>query len=191
MYVRFNASESLDTIVQTEISNLRHYLRQPQRLVLAIADPQLTEQLSGDRFRLKVRPLSFMEIYRFQPTVVLRVNADSNGTVFLDSQECEIRGLEYIDRRFSLNLQGKLAPVAANGKTFLSGKADLEVKVELPPPLWIAPKPFLEMAGNSLLKSVLLRIKQRLASQLVEDYYRWLASENLDKTDPLVTSSQR
>jgi Protein of unknown function (DUF1997) len=183
MYVRFNASESLEIIVEAEISNLQHYLRQPQRLVKAIANPQLMEQLSSERFRLKMRPLNFMEIYHFQPMVVLQVTTDSDGTVILSSQECEIRGLEYIDRRFSLNLQGRLAPANINGTTYLRGKADLEVKVELPPPLWLTPKPLLEIAGNGLLKSVLLRIKQHLLSQLLDDYYQWVASNSSGRTD--------
>jgi hypothetical protein len=189
MYVCFNAKESLEIIVEAEISNLQHYLRQPQRLVKAIANPQLMEQLSNNRFRLKMRPLNFMEIYHFQPTVVLQVKADSDGTVTLSSQECEIRGLEYIDRRFSLNLQGRLSPTNVNGTTYLRGKADLEVKVELPPPLWLTPKPLLEMAGNSLLKSVLLRIKQHLLSQLLEDYYRWVVSNSSGESNPALPQS--
>jgi hypothetical protein len=183
MHVRFHASETLEIFVEAEITSLQHYLRQPQRLVKAIADPKLMEQLSDDRFRLKMRPLNFMEIYHFQPTVVLQVNSDSNGTVFLSSQECEIRGLEYIDRRFSLDLQGKLAPINLNGNTYLHGKANLEVKVQLPPALWLTPKALLEMAGNSLLKSVLLRIKQHLLNQLLEDYYRWATDKNSGKLD--------
>ncbi|MGK7876344.1 MAG: DUF1997 domain-containing protein [Xenococcaceae cyanobacterium] len=176
MYTRFTASESLEMAVCEEAVPIQHYLRQPQRLVRAIADPKLMEQLSESRFRLKMRPLNFMEMYHFQPAVVLKVWAGASGTVYLNSEECEIRGIEYINERFFLNVKGKLSPCQSNGKTYLKGKADLEVKVELPPPLWLTPTPLLEVAGNGLLKSVLFRIKQRLLSQLLKDYHQWANS---------------
>lgn len=173
MHVHFNASESVELAVEEQTVPIQHYLRQPQRLVKAISEPKLMEPLSESLFRLKMRPLNFMEIYRFQPTVVLKVWAGASGTVYLHSQECEIRGIEYINDRFSLHVKGKLAPEQRQGKTYLSGKADLEVKVNLPPALWFTPKSLLEVTGNGLLKSVLLRIKQRLLTQLLQDYYQW------------------
>jgi hypothetical protein len=176
MYTRFTASESLEILVEEENIPIQHYLRQPQRLVSAIADPQMMEKLSESRFRLKMRPLNFMEIYHFQPTVVLKVWAGASGTVYLNSEDCEIRGIDYINNRFSLNVKGKLLPDQKNGKTYLRGQADLEVKVELPPPLGFMPTTLLEVTGNGLLKSVLLRIKQRLLSQLLQDYRHWSSS---------------
>ncbi len=182
MDIRFTASESVAIPVESGTVEIQHYLRQPQRLVKAIADPKLMEQLSivlrtnyVELFRLKMRPLNFMKIYYFQPTVILKVWGDGNGngTIYLSSQSCEIKGLEYINQRFSLNLQGKLCPRLLNGQTYLEGKADLAVTVELPAPLWLTPKPLLEFTGNGLLKSVLLRIKQRLLSQLLQDYREW------------------
>ncbi len=181
MNIRFSASEYLEISVE-ESSSIKHYLRQPQRLVRAIANPKLMEQLSEELYELKMRPLNFMEIYHFQPTVVLKVWAGASGTVYLNSEGCEIRGIDYINERFSLNVKGKLSPCQSNGKVYLKGKADLEVKVELPPPLRLTPKPLLEVAGNGLLKSVLLRIKQRLLSQLLKDYRQWANSN----TEPVI-----
>ena len=182
MNIRFSASEYLEISVE-ESSSIKHYLRQPQRLVRAIANPKLMEQLSEELYELKMRPLNFMEIYHFQPTVVLKVWAGASGTVYLSSESCEIRGIDYINERFSLNVKGKLSPCQSNGKAYLKGKADLEVKVELPPPLRLTPKPLLEVAGNGLLKSVLLRIKQRLLSQLLKDYRQWTNSN----TEPVIS----
>jgi hypothetical protein len=142
--------------------------------VQAITDPNLVEQLSGTRFLVKMRPLNFLNFYHFQPTVGLKVWSDSQGTVYLNSESCEIKGIDYINQRFFLNVTGKLAPESKNGQTYLVGKAELEVKVALPPPLWLTPTPLLEIAGNGLLKSVLVRIKQRLIGQLLKDYYEWV-----------------
>ncbi len=170
--------ESLSLSLTDPLVSLQHYLRQPKRLVQAIADPRLMETLSDNQFRLKMRPLNFMDLYHFQPTVVLKVWSTATGTVYLESESCEIRGIDYINHRFSLQLKGKLAPYQHDGQTQLKGKADLKVSVDLPQALWFTPAPLLEMAANGLLRGVLGRIKQRLMSQLLEDYRHWLQQED-------------
>jgi hypothetical protein len=169
---RFAGSQTVELVVPEQPIHIQHYLRQPQRIVNALAASSQIEQLSDDCYRLKMRPLKFMHL-SVQPIVDMRVWADSDGTIHLNSVACEIRGVEYINQRFSLDLVGKLQPVQSNGLTYLKGKADLEVQVELPPPFLMTPRPLLEAAGNGLLKSVLMTIKQRLMHQLLLDYRRW------------------
>ncbi len=181
----FRASETVKILVEERIVPIHHYLSQPQRVVKAIADPQLMEQLSEDRYRLKMRPLNFMDIYKFQPTVVLKVWSENNGIVHLDSEEYDIKGINAAKHCFYLKLTGQLSSCVINQQTYLKGKADLQVKFQIPPALWITPKPLLEMAGNSLLKSVLLRIKQKLLTQLLTDYYHWIHYISLIETDPI------
>jgi len=181
MHTRFIASQAVQMNVPEQPVPIQHYLRQPQRLVAALVDPTRMEQLSDERFRLKMRPLSFMAL-SIQPTVDLKVWTEADGTVNLRSVGCEIRGVEYINERFSLNLVGKLTPYQSNGKTCLKGIANLEVQVELPPPFWFTPKSLLEATGNSLLKSVLLTIKQRLMHQLLSDYCKWASSSSKAET---------
>ncbi len=175
MQTRFFASQAVNMAVPEQKVPIQHYLRQPQRLVRALVDPSRIEQVSDDRFRLKMRPLSFLYL-SIQPTVDLKVWAEADGTVHLKSVACQILGIEYINQRFALNLTGKLAPCRSNRGTYLNGIADLEVKVELPPAFWLTPKPLLEATGNGLLKSVLLTIKQRLMHQLLSDYCCWASS---------------
>jgi hypothetical protein len=179
MQICFQASETVKLPVHEQEMSLKHYLRQPHRLVKAIADPQLTKQISQELYQLKMRPLNFMDLYHFQPVVNLKVWTGASGTVYLKSENCEIKGIEYINNRFSLHLKGKLSPHLISEKTYLQGQADLQVKVELPPPLWLTPKPLLEVAGNGLLKSVLIRIKQRIMSHLIHDYQEWLNQDQL------------
>ncbi|MEG3857775.1 DUF1997 domain-containing protein [Microcoleus sp. herbarium12] len=176
MYTHFHASQSVEIAVPDERVPIQHYLRQPRRLVNALVDRTRTEQLSDDCFRLKMRPLQFMML-SIQPTVDMRVWAQSDGTIELESVGCEILGVDYINDRFALNLKGQLAAHQKGPITYLKGKADLEVQVELPPPFWLTPKPILEATGNGLLKSVLLGVKQRLMYQLLLDYRRWASSE--------------
>lgn len=169
---QFVASQSVEITVPEQPVPIQHYLRQPQRLVYAIAEPNLMEQLSQNCFRLKMRQLDFMSL-KFQPVVDLKVWADSDGTVHLTSERCEIRGIDFINQRFALVLSGKLYPYQEKGVTKLKGRADLKVSVDVPPPFSFTPKPILEATGNGLLKSVLVRIKQKLMHQLLLDYRHW------------------
>jgi hypothetical protein len=178
MNSQFIASQSVEITVPEQPVPIQHYLRQPQRLVKAIADTNLIEQLSQECFRLKMRPLDFMSL-KFQPRVDLKVWADSDGTVHLTSTGCEILGLDYINQRFALDLKGKLYPYQSNGITKLTGRADLKVSVDVPLPFSLTPKPIIEATGNSLLKSVLVRIKQKLMHQLLLDYRQW-ANQNTE-----------
>ncbi|MDJ0735558.1 MAG: DUF1997 domain-containing protein [Nostocaceae cyanobacterium] len=178
---KFVASQSVEIPVPQQPIPIQHYLRQPQRLVNALVDPSRTKLLADDIFRLKMRPLSFMSL-SIQPTVDMRIWAESNGTIYLRSLSCEILGIEYINQRFDLNLKGHLSPFQIGKDTRLQGRADLEVEVELPPPFSFTPKPILETTGNGLLKSVLLTIKQRLLHQLLVDYRRWVILQTEETT---------
>ncbi|MEQ8382412.1 MAG: DUF1997 domain-containing protein [Coleofasciculus sp. A1-SPW-01] len=183
MTSQFTASQSVELAVPEQPIPIQHYLRQPQRLVHAIADPNLIEQLSPEQFRLKMRPLNFLSL-TFQPRVILKVWADVNGTVHLRSVDCDIPGLDYINQRFTLEVKGKLYPEQQQNTTRLKGKADLKVRVDIPFPLSMTPQPIIETTGNGLLKSVLLRIKQKLMHQLLLDYRQWANADHQTLAQP-------
>ncbi|MBF1999678.1 MAG: DUF1997 domain-containing protein [Synechococcales cyanobacterium C42_A2020_086] len=176
MQVCFFASQSVELAVSQQPIPIQHYLRQPQRLIKALVEPSRVEPLSEEHFRLKMRPLNFVSL-TVQPTVDMRVWAEPTGVIHLRSVGCEIRGVEYINQRFHLDLVGQLSPQQITGQTYLQGQANLRVQVALPPPLWFTPKPLLETAGNGLLRSVLLTIKQRLVHQLLSDYAQWVETQ--------------
>ena len=177
MAAHFTASQSVDMAVEDHQVPIQHYLRQPQRVVQSLVDPTRTEQLSNDTFRLKMRPIKFL-LLSIQPTVDMQLWADADGTVHLRSIACELKGVDYLNQRFHLELEGTLAPTQQNGQTHLVGTANLAVDVDIPPALMFTPRPIIETTGNGLLKSVLLTIKQRLMNQLLVDYQRWAASQS-------------
>lgn len=180
MYTRFIASQTLELTVPDQPIPIQHYLRQPKRLVYALTDPTRLEQISPEVYRLKIRPLSFMML-KLQPIVDIKVWSEADGTIHLKSVNCEMRGIEYLNKRFVLHLVGHLYPTHIHHKTYLIGRADLEVKVELPPPISLTPTAIIQTTGNTLLNSVLLTIKQRLMHQLLLDYHQWAKSENKAK----------
>ncbi len=182
MDIYFQACETVTLEVEQQEIGIEHYLRQPYRLVKTIADEKLMTPLRDNCYQLKMHPLNFLDIYHFQPVVILKVWSGASGNLYLKSESCEIKGIDYINRRFSLHLKGKLSPQQRDGKTYLQGKADLQVKVDLPPPLWLTPKPLLQTTGNSLLKGVLIRIKQKLIAQLLKDYNQFAEEKSASVT---------
>jgi hypothetical protein len=181
MNVCFSAVQSIELAVPDQPIPIQHYLRQPQRLVQALIDPSQVESLGQDCFRFKMRPVHFMTL-SLQPTVDLQIWAEPNGAIHLRSTGCEIRGIEYINQRFHLELTGQLIPRQQQAnlqtKTYLSGQANLQVQVDLPPPLSFTPRALVETTGNGLLRSVLLTIKQRLVHQLLSDYCAWVMAQH-------------
>ena len=184
MQVKFSASQSIVIDVPEESVPLRHYLRQPHRLMHALTEPKRVKRLSEDSFRLTMRSRQFLML-SFQPVVDLKVWSEPNGTVHVESIGCEIRGVDYINERFNLELEGQLCPRNTSHQTQLIGVGDLNVEVELPPLFWMTPQPILETAGQSLLQGILLTFKQRLGHQLIADYRQWVgtASHPASATD--------
>lgn len=187
MNVCFSAVQSVEIAVPDQPIPIQHYLRQPQRLVQSLIDPTQVESLGNDYFRFKMRPIHFLTL-SLQPTVDLRIWAGSDGVIYLNSSACEIRGIEYINQRFNLHLEGQLAPYQLQSKTYLSGQANLQVQVELPPPLSMTPRLLVETTGNGLLHSVLLTIKQRLVHQLLLDYCEWVTGHQPLEEQPVLLS---
>jgi hypothetical protein len=183
MHTRFTASQGVEITVPEHPIHITNYLRQPQRVVNALAASSQIEPLGGEDYRLKMRPLNFMTL-RIQPVVDMRVWADETAAINLQSIACELRGIDYVNDKFSLDLKGKLFPELQYGSTYLKGKATLAVEVELPPPFTFTPRPLLETAGNGLLLSVLSTIKQRLLHQLLSDYQAWVVLQLETNTSP-------
>ncbi|MGK7890918.1 MAG: DUF1997 domain-containing protein [Leptolyngbyaceae cyanobacterium] len=175
MSVHFAASQSVDMAVSEQQVPIHHYLRQPQRVVQSLVDPTRTKYLGDNTFRLRMRPINFLFL-SIQPTVDMQLWSDADGTVHLRSVGCKVEGVDYLNQRFKLTLNGRLAPKTSGGVTRLSGTANLAVQVDIPPALMLTPLPIIEATGNGLLKSILVTIKQRLMHQLLADYQRWATS---------------
>jgi hypothetical protein len=187
MRATFTASQAVSILVPNAAVPIQHYLRQPRRLMQALTDPSQIEALSDDFYRLKMKPRQFL-MFNLQPTVDIRLHAKPDGTVFLNSEACELRGIDFVNQRFRLDLEGMLAPVQDAGKTYLAGQADLKVQVDIPPVLWMTPRAIVEATGNGLLKSILMTVKQRLVHQLVLDYQKW-ASTGIESDLPVQSLS--
>jgi Protein of unknown function (DUF1997) len=175
MRATFTASQSVSILVPSAAVPIQHYLKQPHRLMEALTDASQIEALSEHCYRLKMKPRQFL-MFNLQPTVDVELQSSPNGAIFLESKGCELRGIDFVNQRFKLDLQGVLAPNQKAGQTYLEGQADLRVQVDIPPVLWMTPRAIVEAAGNGLLKSILMTVKQRLVHQLVLDYQKWAST---------------
>lgn len=194
--LELHASQSVTLAVAPNRLPIRHYLRQPQRLVYALMNPNQVTTLGQGVFRLHLRSLQFMMI-RIQPVVDVAVRSDGEGRVQLTAVGCQLQGNEFMDKRFDLALDGYLQPQGAGstagrnqGKTRLEGQADLTIRVDLPLILAFTPRSLLEMTGNQLLRGVLMTIKQRLLRQLAQDYARWSQEQDAAIAGPLGSVAQ-
>lgn len=173
MSIRFKAMEVVHLSVPDAPVPIHDYLLQVDRLVGAIADPQRTEKLTDNQYRLQMQPIGFLDLYQFQPIVTLKIWCDRHHTVHLKSVDYQLRGLEAFMSGFKLTLEGTLKPVHHQDHLALQGRADLAVKLELPPPLWFTPKALLQNTGDRLLREVLQRIKKQILQQLIRNYQIW------------------
>jgi hypothetical protein len=174
----FHNRQTLCLRVPSEAIPIEHYLRQPQRLVQAITDPRRIEVVGDGIYRLSLRPLQFMGI-SIEPTADLRVWSLADGTLRLESVRCQVKGPEYlsfVNDSFGMALQGTLTPYRREHCTELVGQADLQIRLELPPPLRFMPASVLDRTGKTFLGSILGTIKHRIERQLVEDYRAWVAA---------------
>ncbi|PSR15379.1 hypothetical protein C8255_23065, partial [filamentous cyanobacterium CCP3] len=174
----FHASQNLRLRVPNEAIPIEHYLRQPQRLVQAITDPRRIEVIGDGVYRLSLRPLQFLGI-SIEPTADLQVRSQADGTLTLESVGCQVKGpdyLSFVNDSFGMALQGVLTPQRGDRYTELQGRADLQIHIELPPPIRFMPAPVLDRAGKTFLSGILSTIKHRIERQLVEDYRAWVAT---------------
>ncbi len=176
MYYQFVATQSVDLAVPQQPVEIERYLQSPERIVRAIADPSCIQPLSNNCYRLRMRPLNFLSL-KIEPTVDLKVWADGEGTICLESIGCNLRGIETINEHFQLELSGTMEAYRNQGKTYLGGDAELGLTIYLPPPFSMMPKSMIQSTGNNLLGNVLLKMKQGLMQQLLLDYKTWATTE--------------
>jgi hypothetical protein len=180
----FHVFQTLRMPVPNATIPIERYLQQSQRLIQAMIDPKQVEPLDPSRFRLYLRSLQFM-MFKIRPVVDLQVWTETDGTLHLKSLGCELRGAEVLQKSFHLQLKGQLLPDREGTATELRGRADLDVQVEVPPPLRLMPEATLKAAGNTFLNGILLTIKYRLEQRLVRDYHRWVKAQSLEREMPL------
>lgn len=185
--LRLSAQQSVEMQIAQRSVPLRHYLKQPRRLVNALMNPSQVEDLGSNTFRFHLRGFQFLML-SIRPVVDLHIDVSQEQLLKVQSVNCKIQGNEYINRQFSLNLSGVLELVDRQAVTDVIGNVDLAIAVGLPPMLQATPSALIESTGNQILKGILVTMKQRLTRQLAADYERW-SREQTAESQPQLTFS--
>jgi hypothetical protein len=166
MPLAFSASQELQLSVAEQAERLPGYLNNEERVVKALLDAKQLEPLGPGRWRYSVTHLQLFQL-QIHPIVELSCQLEP-GSIQLQALDCQLEGLGIVDD-FQLSLCSKLCA----GPTGLQGDANLGVQVSQPPLLKLVPARVLEATGRSLLAGILLTIRSRVGSQLLEDFHRW------------------
>ncbi|MEE3719645.1 DUF1997 domain-containing protein [Tumidithrix elongata RA019] len=185
MTTEFHATESIALHVPPEPVGISDYLQQPQRLIKLLADRtntglealNLSTNLSQQgyfRYKLLVQPLQFFHL-KIRPIADIEIHVKPDSSLHLRSIGAEIKGADFMNHNFKLSLQGQLKPIGdSKHHTKLVGNVNLRVSVDIPPSfLLFTPPGAIGIVGNSLLRSVLLTMKEQLERHLIEDYKEW------------------
>jgi len=170
--LRLASQQSVRMQIARHSVPLSHYLKQPRRLVHALMNPAQVEELSADTFRFHLRGFQFLML-NIRPVVDLQIDVSQDHLLTVRSTNCKIRGNEFVNKQFSLDLKGQLKLHEQAEMTELDGQVKLAIAVGLPPVLSMTPHSLMETTGNQILKGVLSTMKQRLMRQLAADYERW------------------
>jgi hypothetical protein len=181
--LRLTAQQTANMQIARHAVPLSHYLKQPRRLVHALMNPDQVEELSDDTFRFHLRGFQFLML-NIRPVVDLQIDASHDHVLTVRSLDCWIKGNQFINEQFALNLQGQLQLTEQDIVTDLTGDVDLAIAIELPSILAMTPHAILETTGNQILRGVLNTIKHRLMHQLASDYQRWSRQQAQQQAAP-------
>jgi len=173
MPLAFSASQQLDLPVQSQIDQLPAYLREEDRVVKALLDPNQLERIEAGRYRYTVTTIQVFQL-QVKPVVSLTVQQDGQ-TLIMRAVDAQLEGLGVVDD-FELSLESVLEA----SSTGLKGLATLGVRVSQPPLLKLIPRKVLESTGESILNGILLTIKGRVGRQLVDDFQTWCNTQKAD-----------
>ena len=173
MPLAFSASQQLDLPVQSQIDQLPAYLREEDRVVKALLDPNQLERIEAGRYRYTVTTIQVFQL-QVKPVVSLTVQQDGQ-TLIVRAVDAQLEGLGVVDD-FELSLESVLEA----SSTGLKGLATLGVRVSQPPLLKLIPRKVLESTGESILNGILLTIKGRVGRQLVDDFQTWCNTQKAD-----------
>jgi len=170
MPLAFSSSQQLVLPVTEGINLLPAYLREEQRVVASLLDPNHLVALGPGHYRYRVTKVQVFQL-QIQPIVELQTH-HRGDRLELEAVDCQLEGLGLVDD-FQLGLNSWLQPSDQG----LEGEATLAVTVSQPPLLKLVPPRVLEATGRSVLSGILLGMRNRVRLQLLKDFQQWCRSQ--------------
>ena len=166
MPLAFSSSQQLILPINECIAHLPAYLREEQRVVGCLLDPAQLVALGPGHYRYRVTRVQVFQL-QIQPVVELQTH-HRGDRLELEAVDCQLEGLGLVDD-FRLGLRSWLE-ASDQG---LEGEATLAVSVSQPPLLKLVPPRVLEATGRSVLRGILLGMRNRVRQQLLLDFQQW------------------
>ncbi|MFN9546603.1 MAG: DUF1997 domain-containing protein [Cyanobacteriota bacterium] len=166
MPLAFSSSQQLILPVTECSAHLPDYLREEQRVVASLLDPAQLVLLGPGRYRYRVTRVQVFQL-QIQPVVELQIH-HRGDRLELEAVDCQLEGLGLVDD-FCLGLKSWLEA----SEQGLEGQATLAVSVSQPTLLKLVPPRVLEATGRSVLRGILLGMRNRVRQQLVHDFHQW------------------
>ena len=170
MPLAFSSSQQLILPINEHNARLPAYLREEQRVVASLLDPDQLVALGPGHYRYRVSRVQVFQL-QIQPVVELQTH-HRGDRLELEAVDCQLEGLGLVDD-FRLGLRSWLE-ASAEG---LAGEATLAVSVSQPPLLKLVPPRVLEATGRSVLKGILLGMRNRVRHQLLLDFHQWCGGQ--------------
>lgn len=171
--VHLHASQSVEIAISPAPQPIQQYLSNTDRLVYSLADPSQITVLGDHKFEFRMQSIKFLML-TLEPVAEIEIYPNEDNEVIIYSDSCRLQNQAALNRRFSFQLQGWLA--ARPDNSGVSGNAQLDINIDLPPAFRLTPRNLLESTGNAILSGILAAIKQRLQNRLIHDYRGWSSS---------------
>ncbi|MEB3155832.1 MAG: DUF1997 domain-containing protein [Cyanobacteriota bacterium] len=171
MPLAFSSSQQLHLPVPACTDHLPAYLKDEQRVVASLLDPKQLVALGPGHYRYRVTRVQVFQL-QIQPVVELRTRHEGDR-LELEAVDCQLEGLGLVDD-FQLGLRSWLEASAAG----LEGEATLAVSVSQPPLLKLVPPRVLEATGRSVLRGILVGMRNRVRQQLPRDFEQWCGGQH-------------
>jgi hypothetical protein len=170
MPLAFSSSQQLILPINECIAHLPAYLKEEQRVVGCLLDPAQLVAKGPGHYRYRVTRVQVFQ-QQIQPVVELQTH-HRGDRLELEAVDCQLEGLGLVDD-FRLGLRSWLE-ASDQG---LEGEATLAVSVSQPPLLKLVPPRVLEATGRSVLRGILLGMRNRVRQQLLLDFHQWCGSQ--------------
>lgn len=175
----FSAQQTSRVELVGSWAEVQAFLQEPCHLTAALLDQGQVRQLDRERFEVRMHWIGALGL-QVRPIVRLRIQTPQPGEVRLQAIGCRIEGNDWINDHFDLAFEGSLLPLWISSEpspqVILQGRAQLQVRLELPPLLALTPPPLVETVGTTIVKGVLMTIRHSLSRQLPHSFQVFVRS---------------
>ena len=172
----------------TSMAELQAYLT-PDRVATAMWDRRRVRRIDDDgRYELTLEPLAFVML-EIETSVLVRVARDPTTegiTLASESFGLSARSpagkLSTADLNIDVSVAGRL-DILSQGRA-VGGKVGFETEGDLPPLMWLTPRPLVQAAASGLNRAVMRLVVGEFEQGFVRDFSSWRRQQQQRAASP-------